>query len=209
MTGLRRHNLTNHLRPTYLPVEFGLCTVLVTICLATAYQVRDLPAHVIVWTEKANYWQTICASALVKNKRKHRPTRSYLAWYWLIRVQHSDNLTHLWSLLWIRINTPQSCQKSAFKCFRWWFCLYIWVYNFFWTPTPNHHFEPVNKIYLHNSEHMNGITVKWKRAIKLYYFCAHTHRDTSNFIEQHEEEIVVKTWNMHKIHISQHKFPKH
>lgn len=72
-----------------------------------------------------------------------------LSWYGILfRFKHADNLAHLRSFLRIWINTPQSSQKSTFKGSCWWPGFNIWVYHFFWSPASNHHFQPIDQIYL-------------------------------------------------------------
>lgn len=103
--------------------------------------------------EEAAYFAGECMVTTTSYKLKQcawsEISESNLSWYGVfLRFKHSDNLTHLWSLVGIWVNTPQSCQKGSFKGTCRGPGLNGWVNHFFRAPAANHHFEPVDQIYL-------------------------------------------------------------
>jgi hypothetical protein len=73
---------------------------------------------------------------------------SNLLGYGFARIQHPDDLIHPRSLLSIQINTPQSCQKSTFELLCWRSSLKVWVNHFVRPSVGNHHFKPIDQVYL-------------------------------------------------------------
>lgn len=72
-----------------------------------------------------------------------------LSWYGiLLWFKHTNNLAHLRSLVRIGVNTSQSSQKGSFKRSCWWPGFNVWVHHFLRPPASNHHFQPINQIYL-------------------------------------------------------------
>lgn len=131
-------------------------------------------------------------------------SESNLSWYGVfLRFKHSDNLTHLWSLVGIWVNTPQSCQKGSFKGTCRGPGLNGWVNHFFRAPAANHHFEPVNQIYLQdltNSKNQEEyfyddiMTYMWVQKVTEIASLFHTGKETPCFKKTNIKQTSCTYW---------------